>query len=157
MSQFTSLPTGLVLFPITPKATGSLPRWFRTHFFLAGIDAPWARPLAWWNQRELCPWFQQLQDQPLSTVQQKQQQIESNVCHCNCANKCNVFKCILEVGLSFFTMNAIGSCSVTLLSLWRGKIYLLGKNPAKIKSNATQGRSSKKVFPLFWQRMSIKV
>lgn len=45
-------------------------------------------------------------------------------------------------------MNAIGSFSVTLFSLWSGAIYLLWKNPTKIKSDATKGKSSKKVFQL---------
>lgn len=41
-------------------------------------------------------------------------------------------------------MNAIGSFSVTWFSLWREEIYLLWKNPTKIKSGATKGKICKK-------------
>lgn len=89
--------TGSLLFPIIPKAMGSLLySRFRSHFLLAGRAAPWARPLAWWNQWELYPKFQQLQDQPSSTTQQKQQQIQSNAHHHNCANMCNISKMYLR-------------------------------------------------------------
>lgn len=61
--------TGSVLFPITPKVTGSLLcSRFRSCFLLAGRAAPWARPLAWWNQWELYPQFQQMQDPTSSTT-----------------------------------------------------------------------------------------
>lgn len=95
--------TGSVLFPITRKAMGSLLySRFRSHFLLAGRPAPWARPLAWWNQWELYPQFQQLQDQPSSTMQQKQQQIQSNAHHRNCTNMCNISKMYFRRWTLFF-------------------------------------------------------
>lgn len=111
--------TGLVLFPINRRALGSsLYSTFRTHSLLAARAAPRARLLSWWSQREIDSQFQQLQDQPSSTMQQRQQWIQSNAHQRGCANICNRSKTCLRRWtlfffsfflLPFFKMNSIGS------------------------------------------------
>lgn len=82
--------TGPALFPISPKALGSsLYSTLRRHSLLAGRAAPRARLLSWWNQWEIYSQFQQLRDQPSSTMQQRQQRIQSNAQQRGCANICN--------------------------------------------------------------------
>lgn len=95
--------TGPVLFPISPKAPGSLLYFtLRRHSLLAGRAAPWARLLSWWNQWEIYSQFQQLRDQPSSTTQQRRQRIQSNAHQRGWANICNRSKMCLRRWTLFF-------------------------------------------------------
>lgn len=144
--------TGPELFPINPKALGSST--LRRHSLLAGRAAPRARLLSWWNQWEIYSQFQQLQDQPSSTMQQRQQRIQSNAHQRGCANICNRSKtCLRRWILSFFffflllsfffLMNATGSFSVTRFSPSGGKRFICFERI--LRSNlATKGKICKK-------------